>query len=745
MPQSITEKIEEIHDAWRAANKPSPQEAVDNYSWIVEVFDTEVIIEDGGKYFKVSYSTNQNDPPGDIVFAPREEWQEVEKETEWVEKSAMIQVQLTGKNSLKSLGVEGDEMLVGNYIILFGDSKNRDLTKEWFTKETQVESPYTKSGVLYVDWEHGQSKDVMGVGPDKDDILGTVRWKTAKVDDQGIWVQRVLDLRNKYMEYIQPLIEAGMVGTSSQAVGKGIQKTPQGMIKAWPLERDTLTVVPAEPRMMGENVISAIKSLAVDFPELKAYLPKGSGDDPGAGAGQGDKSVKPILPIFVEDKNMKSELKEFLAAFAESKGMKFEDLSESEIAALSFSHERSQAPTAEDPNPGQEGAIKHLQEQVDSISKNMDELMRYAKETPAIDNAGYISRDGEDADPQLKSLGDFLVSVARGDEVRLKTVYKSVFNADRGEKADMSLTDGGAGGYMVPQEYESNLLKLAENVAPVSRMCTPVPVAVNRGSYPILDQYTAPTAGQGDVAWAGGITATPKGENTTLDETSPLFKLLQWNITKVGGFVDVPNELVADSPQSIEAMLEALFAIAIAAKREYFVLNGTGANEPLGVLNSAALIAVTTTTNDTFALADCMKMLAQFKPYLSQGAWFMHNSVIPDLSAFEAGTGGSVWLTDQQNDAVIGKPILGKPNYVSEHLPQANSSGDVILADMKAYLLFERQGLQVAYSEHAAFKTDQAVWRFTQRMDGMPWVKGASTLGGPGSAYTVSPFLKHHD
>ena len=82
---------------------------------------------------------------------------------------------------------------------------------------------------------------------------------------------------------------------------------------------------------------------------------------------------------------------------------------------------------------------------------------------------------------------------------------------------------------------------------------------------------------------------------------------------------------------------------------------------------------------------------------------------------------------------------------MSEHLPQDDNAGDVILADMKAYLLFERMGLNISFSEHANFTSDQGTWRFTQRMDGQPWLAGAVTLADPQGGYTVSPFVFHND
>jgi len=168
-------------------------------------------------------------------------------------------------NNLKAISSTDNELRVANYIILFG---GEDLGGEYFTKNTEVKSSYTDLGVLYVDFEHGFDPD--GVGNDGDNILGVVDWKTAKVDDKGIFVERLLNRRSQYVQFVEELITAGLIGTSSQASpGKAVRKS-SGEIIEWPLMRDSLTVTPMEPRMLNSNTLLAAKSLVDIFPSSKS-------------------------------------------------------------------------------------------------------------------------------------------------------------------------------------------------------------------------------------------------------------------------------------------------------------------------------------------------------------------------------------------------------------------------------------------------------------------------------------------
>ncbi|MHC4646884.1 MAG: hypothetical protein ACYTBJ_15405, partial [Planctomycetota bacterium] len=114
--------------------------------------------------------------------------------------------------------------------------------------------------------------------PGPNDVLGYVDWNSRKTDALGVWVERILDRRNQYMKYLETLIDAGLIANSTEAIEDGVVTTKSGEIKAWPLRKDTLTVMPMEPRMMTENVISAVKGLARTYPNLEALLPEGSED-----------------------------------------------------------------------------------------------------------------------------------------------------------------------------------------------------------------------------------------------------------------------------------------------------------------------------------------------------------------------------------------------------------------------------------------------------------------------------------
>ena len=611
----------------------------------------------------------------------------VRKLLSWPEKEGDME------NHLKTISKTDDELRVGNYMVLFG---GKDLVGETFTEDTDFESSYTKTGTLYVDWEHGL--DPEGDGPRRDNILGTVDWKTAKKDKEGLWVERVLSRRAEYMEFIEVLIDEGLVGTSSEATAGA--KVVDGVIELWPLKRDALTVMPAEPRMLSQNAIQAIKSLADKMPTLKALLP-----EDGVAVSEGEEEAEVEMnqvKVKIKEKTMTEEIKNEVVEEVEE---------ESELEAL----------------------VKSQGHQIDELSAATHEILDAMKSAPAFRDAGYYSDVGGTDDVEAKSFGDFLLSVKRNDTTRLGKVYKA-----------MTEGSGAAGGYLVPEEFQAQLLEAAGETAIIRPRATVINVGTDAGKIPSLDQYSTPTAGVGETAFAGGIKGGWAAEGSAGSSTDAAFKQIEYNIKKLAAYTTVSNELLADSSMSIDSLLSRLFGTAVSAIEEMSFLRGSGAGAPLGIMNSGAAIGVGVDTNNVFGIADAVEIISRFRGVGGQPIWIGHISMLPNFGKYFGGTTGVQGIQNfiQPREGIPGS-LLGYPLYWSEHMPSITGDG-IMLIDPTAYVIFDREPVKVAYSEHVGFTSDNGTFRVTKRLDGQPWVSSYFTLAGP-TALTVSPFVYLND
>ena len=335
-----------------------------------------------------------------------------------------------------------------------------------------------------------------------------------------------------------------------------------------------------------------------------------------------------------------------------------------------------------------------------------------------------------------------MVEVKRKESVRLNSICNCF--PDEIAVKDITVDTGTTGGYTVPHQFATEILQLAARSSPIMNKVTKIPVTSYSGSYPALDQTLTPTAGTGETAESANVDSAYIAPGGSYTEQTPTFTDLQWRVNKVGGYTEVQNEFTADSPMAIQTLLSSLFSITVGNKNERNVLRGNGVNEPLGILNAACAIAVTTATNNVFAYADALNMIARFYPLNPMSVcWIFHPSIWPDLGVMETTAGGGVWQANLQ--APFGKTLLGYELAQSQHSPQANNAGDVILADLSMYLFFVRSELTIDFSEHVGFLTGKDTWRFQQRNDGKPWLKAAIPLADPQGSYTLSPFVYHND
>jgi HK97 family phage major capsid protein len=583
--------------------------------------------------------------------------------------------------------ITDDEVVLEGYGIVFNTT---DLYGEKFAPDTELFLENIKS--IPVLWEHNLG--------DVTDVLGWA--KPVKTDEVGVFFELSLRKSNKYIEAIRKFAEMGRLGLSTGALPQTIIRDDKTKtIKRWQVCEISTTVTPAEFRTLGVSQVKALAEMVEgneDFVNWAKGLPEGTESE----------ELVPVQPP-VEDK-----VEEKVAE--EVKTTKIEILEEK------MTEEIEKAPEQND-------AVKAVEGKVDALTAALEKVVKQLEATPAY-KAGYVTHDGGKADKSIKNFGDFLVAIRRGDEQRLASVY--------GATKDLGEGSGPAGGFLVPEEYSQTLLQVAASQNMIYSRVQRIPVGTESGSYPAIDQYFAPAAGTGQVSAAGGVKATFTAPGAVFTETEPSFTTLQWRLNKVGGLTEVENELVEDSPFAIEALLRSLFALAIAAKNERNILRGTGVGEPLGILNAPCAIGISDTTTSNFKWDDVASMYSRFKSLGGQPVWVIHPSVWPQILKMQNGT-DSVFQSNLP--AAPQQTLNGYPIIVSEHMPQIGYTGSVLLADLSAYLMFEKAGLSIAYSDQVGFTRDVGVWRFRQRNDGKPWLLDKITLSDPQGSYTVSPFL----
>jgi HK97 family phage major capsid protein len=305
------------------------------------------------------------------------------------------------------------------------------------------------------------------------------------------------------------------------------------------------------------------------------------------------------------------------------------------------------------------------------------------------------------------------------------------------EAKDMLESVGATGGFLVPTEQDTSLLNWSmtgDNMVVESR-ATKIPMRRRSIRIPALNQGGT-TAGQ--PHWFGGVIVQWTEEAGEKPETEPTFRQIELVAHKLTAYTEASDELLEDSAVSLEALLTQLFRDATLWYRQNAYINGSGAGQPLGVLNAPATITHQINTAGALNVSDFAGMLSKFQG--TNPVWFMNRRWMSDLLQVTGPSGNASYVFINNIREGVGNTLLGYPLFFVEQMPAPGSDGSVLLADWSKYLIGDRQAITIDSSKHFKFRNDMTSWRCVSRVDGQPWLNTPLTWSD-GTTQT-SPFVK---
>lgn len=237
----------------------------------------------------------------------------------------------------------------------------------------------------------------------------------------------------------------------------------------------------------------------------------------------------------------------------------------------------------------------------------------------------------------------------------------------------------------------------------------------------------------------GGVQGYWVDEGTAATKSKPTYRKLELKLNKVAALGYATDELLADAGALGDVMYQA-FSEELRFLVENAIINGTGAGQPLGILNAAAKVTVTRGTASHVTAVDIGKMWARM-PTRSKGSaiWLVNTDVNPDLdSLYLTGTNSDFQPRFVTYGATGLMQIKGRPVVETEYNATLGTSGDFVLFDPTQYLFIQKL-LETASSMHVAFTTDEQAFRVTWRVDGRPaWISALTPFKG---SNTQSPYI----
>lgn len=338
--------------------------------------------------------------------------------------------------------------------------------------------------------------------------------------------------------------------------------------------------------------------------------------------------------------------------------------------------------------------------------------------------------------------GGFFIAVKEAKEnptVRVKLIegLEKITKAPSGAN---TLVDS-EGGFLVPEEISNLIADASFQESVILDKVDRFPIGNgNRFTWPEFDNYDRSTAGS-----VGGIRAYRTNEGTAVTYTKPKIKKNSIDLSKLMALVPITEEALVDAVQ-MEGLIMRFAPIALSEKAEDEIFNGTGGEQCQGVLSSPCLVSVAKENNQAAATVNSKnlgKMLSRMPAkYLGNSAFFVNYDVMPQLQALsqEVGTGGiPVFLPPGGLSQSPFSTLYGRPIIPTDVCKTLGTVGDIVFADMKQYILADKGGVKSTSSMHVLFTTDEQMFKFVWRVNGMPKVSNVITPRN--GSNTLSPFI----
>ena len=228
----------------------------------------------------------------------------------------------------------------------------------------------------------------------------------------------------------------------------------------------------------------------------------------------------------------------------------------------------------------------------------------------------------------------------------LRTNFRQVSNVlQEGVDAD--------GGYLVPEEYDSRLIKALteENI-----MRSLGHVITTSGQHKINIAVTAPAA-----AWIE--------EGGALSFGDAAFDQILLDAHKLHVAIKVTEELLYDNAFNLENYILEQFGKALANAEEDAFLNGTGVGQPLGLFAASGGGHVANTLTAALKSDDLVSLIHDLKrPYRKNASFIMNDKTIAQIRKLKDLNGAYIWQPSYQ----AGEPnrILGYEVHTSAYAPE---------------------------------------------------------------------------
>ena len=310
------------------------------------------------------------------------------------------------------------------------------------------------------------------------------------------------------------------------------------------------------------------------------------------------------------------------------------------------------------------------------------------------------------------------LAAGKGDPEKAAAWAKKQWNDETIVKALQS-DEGSTGGYLVPEEYSTELIEYLRPLSVVRRM-NPTVVPMNTGTLSMS-------------AMTGGASAEYIGEGSNVSTSQPTLGQVKLTWKKLGCLVPISNDLIRFSTPSADDVVRNDLAGAMAQREDAAFIRDDGTNDkPKGIYgwvanaNKFDANGTVNLANVTTDLGKAILALREAETLFLRPGWLISARTEFYLVTLRDSNGNYAFKDEMATGKLYGFPFA-VTTQIPDNLGDSENESEVYLVDFVDAVIGESSQVEIEVSTEAAyydgssvvsaFSLDQTVLRAISRHD----------------------------
>lgn len=343
-------------------------------------------------------------------------------------------------------------------------------------------------------------------------------------------------------------------------------------------------------------------------------------------------------------------------------------------------------------------ALNEFKTSVDSRLENIETANtkladRMDKVEAKLNRPGVRSDNDNEAEETKAAKAAFGTYLRRGDK------------GDGLELKSLIVSSDPQGGYLAPVEFSSEFIRDLVQYSPIRGLASVRTTSSPSVTYPSR-------SGRSDAKW--------KGEAQEQETGEPTFGQVEIAVKEINTYVDISNQLLADSAGAAEAEVRMALSEDFGLKEGTAFLKGAGPLQPEGILTNTNVTAKATGNASTLGTSPADLLIEVMydlpTPYRGNGTWLMNSRTLAAMRKLKDGQNNYLWQPSYQ----IGQPeqILGRPVIECPDMDDVGAGTvPILFGDFAtAYRIIDRVALSILVNPYLLATTGTTRIHATRRV-----------------------------